>query len=204
MSASAATFTGPISLLFPLRPELLTLFSAICSPTQRLERYHFRYQTLVNFRFEPATKVIQGHKDAQDSPVDLQLARLMAPEGVSDDSLRVELVRQLMALPEEVGKTNLVLFSGAGWLQGAMNQGKTSLVPGVRGIEVLKGEPRWTDVLARQGLYLIMEEGAAFFAAGQLTDEGKQVLEAINKASLFAYHHQPHGRPDKRDSHRGD
>ncbi len=154
-------------------------------PPQRLERYHFRYQTLVNFRFEPATKVIQGHKDAQDSHVDLQLARLMASEGASGDSLRVELVRQLMSLPEEVGKTNLVLFSDAGGLRVAMNQGKTSLVPGVRGVEVLKGEPRWADVLARQGLYLIMEEGAAFFAAGQLSDEGKQVLEAINKAGLL-------------------
>ncbi len=154
-------------------------------PAQRLERYHFRYQTLVNFRFEPTSHVIQAHKDAQDSPVDLQLARLMGPEGVTGDALRMELVRQLMALPGEIGKTNLVLFGGAGSLQGAMGQGKTSLLPGIRGIEVLKGEPRWADVLAKQGLYLIMEEASAFFTGGQLSEESKQILQAINQAGLL-------------------
>ncbi len=154
-------------------------------PPQRLERYHFRYQTLINFHFEPAPKIIQGHKDAQDSHVDLQLARLAPPEGLRGDTLRVEIVRQLLVLPEEIKKSNLVLFTGTANLQGAMSQGKTSVLPGLKGIEVLKGEPRWAEVLAKQGLYLIMEEASAFFADSQLTDEAKQVIQAINQAGLL-------------------
>lgn len=153
-------------------------------PPMRLERYHFRYQTLINFHFEPATKIIQGHKDAQDSHVDLQLARVAPPEGLTGDALRVEIVRQLLNLPDEIKKSNLVLFTGASNLQAAMNQGKTSLLPGLRGIEVLRGEPRWAEVLARQGLYFIMEEASVFFAEGQLTDEGKKIIQAINQAGL--------------------
>ncbi len=154
-------------------------------PPQRLERYHFRYQTLINYHFEPASKIIQGHKDAQDSHVDLQLARLTPPEGLTGDALRVEIVRQCLNLPEEIKKSNLVLFTGASNLQAAINQGKTSILPGIRGIEVLKGEPRWAEVLARQGLYFIMEEASAFFAEGQLTDEGKQIIQAINQVGLL-------------------
>lgn len=154
-------------------------------PPHRLERYHFRYQTLINYHFEPASKIIRGHKDAQDSHVDLQLARLAPPEGLTGDALRVEIVRQLLNLPEEIKKSNLVLFTGTANLQSAMSQGKTSLLPGLRGIEVLKGEPRWADVLARQGLYLIMEEASTFFADSQLTDEAKKIIQAINQAGLL-------------------
>jgi hypothetical protein len=154
-------------------------------PPQRLERYHFRYQTLINFKFEPSVQVLEGHKDAQDSHVDLQLVRVSPPQGATGDALRVELVRQLMGLAEGVKKTNLVLFTGASELQGAMNQGKTTLLPGLRGIDVLKGEPRWADVLAKQGLYFILEEAAAFLTEGKISDEGKNILQAINQAGLL-------------------
>ncbi len=154
-------------------------------PPQRLERYNFLYQTLINFKFEPSVQVIEGHKNAQDSHVDLQLVRVIPPQGATGDALRVELIRQLMGLPDEVRKTNLVLFTGASELQAAMNQGKTTLLVGIRGIDVLKGEPRWADVLAKQGLYLIMEEATAFLADGKISDEGKNILQAINQAGLL-------------------
>lgn len=154
-------------------------------PPQRLERYHWRYQTLINFHFEPASKIIEGHKDARDAHVDLQLARLAPPEGLTGDALRVEMIRQLLNLPDDIKKTNLVLFSGPAGLQSAMSQGKTSILPGIRGVDVLRGEPRWASVLAREGLYFILEDAAALFKENKLSDEAKEIIEAINQAGLL-------------------
>jgi len=154
-------------------------------PPQRFERYHWRYQTLINFRFEPVNKVIEGHKEARDSHVDLQLARLAPPEGVTDDALRVEMIRQLLNLPEDIKKTNLALFSGAASLQSAMSQGKTSILPGIRGIDVLRGEPRWATILAKEGLYFILEDAAALFKEDKLSDEAREIIQAISQAGLL-------------------
>ncbi|MCX7973731.1 MAG: M20/M25/M40 family metallo-hydrolase [Candidatus Aminicenantes bacterium] len=154
-------------------------------PSQRLERYHFRHQTLINYVFEPAPKFIAEHQKAQDAFVDLQLVRLVPPEGMSGDALRVELIRQLIELAEELKRTNLVLFTGTSGLQAAMGQGKTSVLPGLRGTEGLKGQPRWAEVLAKQGLYFIAEVASAFFTDDRLTEEGKQIIQAINQADLL-------------------
>jgi len=154
-------------------------------PPQRLERYHWRYQTLINFHFEPASKIIETHKEARDAHVDLQLARLVPPEGVTGDALRVGMIRQLLNLPEDLKKTNLVLFGGAAGLQSSMSQGKTSILPGIRGIDVLRGEPRWATVLAGAGLYFIQEDAPALFQEDKLSDEAREILQAINQAGLL-------------------
>jgi len=154
-------------------------------PPQRLERYHWRFQTLINFRFEPASKIIEGHKEARDAHVDLQLARLVPPEGVTGDALRVEMIRQLLNLPDNIKKTNLALFSDAAGLQSAMSQGKTSILPGIKGIDVLKGEPRWAKVLAEMGLYFILEDAGALFQEDKLSDEAREIIQAINQAGLL-------------------
>lgn len=167
--------------------EVLAKESGNFFPPMRQETYHFKYQTLVNYETPAAMEFLKKHGDAKDSHVDLQFVILEEEEAQAGDTLRVGIVNKLFSLRDRIKETKgLSLFSSSSQLAADNRQGKTSVIVGLKGVNSLQDNPRWAEVLARQGVYFIVLEKPAFlFGEKGLSDEGKKILEGLESGGIL-------------------
>jgi aminopeptidase YwaD len=156
-------------------------------PPLRQETYYLKYQTLINFRLSPLAEVVENHKDALDSHVDLQLSVMTEEEDLSGDRLRVDILNKFLSASEEINKAQgLSYYSSSGRLTGDIRLGKTTIMAGLNGINAFRDEPRWAQVLAKQGLYFAVVEDPSFLFGEQgLSEEGKKIIKAVNTSGLL-------------------
>jgi hypothetical protein len=155
-------------------------------PPMRQENYYLKYQTLVNFELSPLTHVIEHHKDAKDSHVDLQLAIIEGAEGLSGDKLRIDILKKILSTPEDIKAKGLSNYSTSGRLSGDIRQGKTTVMPGLKGINAFRDDPIWAQVFAKQGLnFAVVEDPSFLFGKEGLSEEGKKIMKAVNTSGLL-------------------
>jgi len=156
-------------------------------PPLRQENYYLKYQTLINFELSPLSHVIEHHKDAKDSHVDLQLSVMTEEEGLSGEGLRVDILNKFLSASEEIKKAEgLSYYSSSRRLTGDIRQGKTTVMTGLKGINSFRDDPRWAQVLVKQGLYFAFIEDPSFLFAEQgLSEEGKRIIKAANNSGLL-------------------
>jgi len=156
-------------------------------PPLRRETYYLKYQTLVNFELSLLSKVVEHHKDAKDSHVDLQLAVMKEEEGLSGDGLRVDILKKFLSASEEIEKAKgLSYYSSSSGLTRDSRQGKTTVMAGLKGINAFRDDPRWAQVLVKQGLYFAFVEDPSFLFGEQgLSEEGKNIIKGVNNSGLL-------------------
>lgn len=155
-------------------------------PQKREETYHLRYQKLINFRLPFLNQFIEHHKDAKDSHVDVQLSLVEEGE-LEGDNLRINLLRKILSASEEIKRApGLTFYSSAGRLNADIRQGKTTILAGVKGLNSLAEEPRWAQVLAKQGiLFVLIDDPSLLFGNGGWSEEGKKIVKALNTNGLM-------------------
>ncbi|NQT80286.1 MAG: M20/M25/M40 family metallo-hydrolase [Candidatus Aminicenantes bacterium] len=153
----------------------------------RHETYYFKYQNLLNYKFEPLDHVIEKHGDTKDSHVDLQFSALEEKEGLSGEKLRIDLINGLFSASEEIKKTKgLGLFSSFGSVSRNSRMGKATVILGLKGVNSFRDDPKWAEVLAKQGIYFVLvDDPAVLFGEEGLNEEGKKILGAANKSGLL-------------------
>jgi microsomal dipeptidase-like Zn-dependent dipeptidase len=156
-------------------------------PPLRHETYYLKYQTLINFKLSLLSGVVEHHKDAKDSHVDLQLAVMKEEEGLSGDGLRIDILKKFLSASADIKKAkNLSYYSSSRRLTGASRQGKTTIMAGLKGINAFRDNPRWAQVLVKQGLYFAFVEDPSFLFGEQgLSEEGKNIIKAVNNSGLL-------------------
>jgi hypothetical protein len=173
--------------------EVLAQEPTIPALTQRRENYYWRYETIVNHEVPYLDKVIDGHKDVQDPDVDFQLAAVTEKDGLSGDSLRIEVIKNLLVGLERIRESKgLAVYSGTGQtmmggrMMGGGQGAKTTVLVGLRGIASFRDDVRWADVFSKQGIaFVFLDRPAGLFGDQDLNEEGKKVAEAIGKANLL-------------------
>jgi len=170
--------------------DILTQEPNIPILPQRKETFYWRYQTVINHETPPLDEVIKEHGNVQDPDVDFQLA-LIAPEsGLTGEAVRVDLMKKLWAGRDALAQTKGLAAFGTrpqagGGMTGAAGASKTTVLSGIKGLGVLRDDPRWADVLAKQGLgFVLVDQPAELFDPAGLSAEGKKILEAAGKARL--------------------
>jgi aminopeptidase YwaD len=158
-------------------------------PPLRQENFYLKYQTLINFKLYPLSEVVENHKDARDSHVDLQLSIIAEKEGLSSDRLRIDILKKFLSASEEIEKAKgLSYYSSSGRLSGDIRQGKTTIMAGLKGINAFRDDPSWAQVLAKQGLYFVVVEDPPFlFGKEGLSEEGKNIIKAVNDSGLLLF-----------------
>ena len=152
----------------------------------RREMFHWRYQTIFNHETPPLEKVIGEHQDSLDQDVDFQLAVVSGNDGLTGDALRMDLLRKLLDGKEAIARSKgLVLFGNEGASE-RRRPWKTTVVPGLRGLAAIRDDLRWTEALAKQGFaFIVLDDPGVLFGGGGLSEEGKKILEALEKTSLL-------------------
>jgi len=183
-----------------IKPDLLKRIGNVCLesaliianepgnffPPMRRETYYLRNQTLINYELTGLPEVLAEHKDAKDSWVDLQFAVIPEKQGLAGDGLRAELIRELWADPDRFKPTDLTIFSSTGQVSGDNRKGKTVIIRGLKAANALKDDPRWAEVLVKQGIfYAALDKPAFMFSGGRLSPEGKTLLESAEKSGLL-------------------
>ncbi|MDH4198626.1 MAG: M20/M25/M40 family metallo-hydrolase, partial [Candidatus Aminicenantes bacterium] len=156
----------------------------------RRETFWFRYLTLVNYAAVPLDDVLAKRKDVKDPEVDWQLAALPEKQGLAGDVLRVELVRTLFALPDRLkGLSGLGLYGVAAQAGPRGGGGSQTLVlPGLIGANFFQDEPRWLEILGRQGVrFAALDKPDFLFSGAGLSDTGKKTVEAYNKNEVLFF-----------------
>jgi microsomal dipeptidase-like Zn-dependent dipeptidase len=151
------------------------------------ETYLLKYQKLINFELSPLSRFVEHHKEAKDSHVDLQLSVLEEKEGLEGDALRMDLLRNLLDASEKIKKAKgLTLYSSSSKLNMDIRQGKTTVLVGLKGMNSFRDEPRWTQALAKQGVYFVfMEKPSFLFGEEGLSEEGQKIVKALNASGLL-------------------
>jgi len=159
---------------------------------QRQEAYWFKYLTLLNFKTPVIDKIVEEHKDIQDPIVDTQLAVIPEKEGLTGDALKADTLRNLWALPDKVKDSKTFLLSGAAGAAAMMGAGrgpapsKSTLIPGLGNINAFRDDPRWADIFAKQGAqFAVVGDPGFMFSGSGLSEEGKKVIDGLNKATLL-------------------
>jgi len=156
-------------------------------PLLRQETYYLKYQNLVNFELSPLSEVVAHHKDAKDSHVDLQLSVMTEEEGLSGDGLMIDILKKFLSASEEIEKAkDLSYYSSSSRLTSDIRQGKTTIMAGLKGINAFRDDPRWAQVLVKQGLYFAFVEDPSFLFGEQgLSEEGKNIIKGVNDSGLL-------------------
>jgi len=158
---------------------------------QRQENYYWKYETVVNYQTVPLEQVIEEHKDAKDPDVDFQLATINEKEGLSGDTLRIDVMKSLLAGLEKLKESKgLALHGAAGpspmMMMRGRQAGNTTVLIGLRGVVSFRDDLRWADVFAKQGIgFVLIDEPAVLFGDKGLSEEGKKTLESLQKANLL-------------------
>ncbi|MGB8951288.1 MAG: M28 family peptidase [Candidatus Aminicenantales bacterium] len=153
----------------------------------RQKNYWWRYATVINFESPPVERVAEEHGKAHAPEVDIQMAVLPEKEGLSGDALRVHIITNLLSAQEKVRTSpNLVLFASSGQVSGNMRQGKVTVLVGLRGMNSFRDDPRWAEVLVKQGVSFVWLENPSFlFGSKGLSEEGIKAVDALNKTNLL-------------------
>jgi len=171
--------------------EVLSTDPRIPIVPRRKETFFWRFETVVNHQAQPLDAVIQAHKDDQDPEIDVQLATLGEKAGLAGDALRIDVMKNLLAGRENVGRTaGLVLYgtpapAGAP-MMGPRGPSKTTVLLGLQGLAALRTDLRWSEVFARQGVaFVSLTQPAFLFGEKGLNAEGQAIIEALGKANLL-------------------
>ena len=156
-------------------------------PPSRQETYYLKYQNLINFELSPINHVIEHHKDAKDSHVDLQLSVIEEKEGLEGVALRTDIINNLFELPEKFKKAKgLSAYSASRDIYMNSRQGRTTVMVGLKGFNSFRDNPKWAQVLAKQGFYFVMADDVSFlFGEEGLNEEGKKIVKALNASGLL-------------------
>jgi len=153
----------------------------------RQETYYLKYQNLINFKLSPLDAFIANHGDTKDSHVDLQLSVMDEEDSLSGDELRIDILKKFLSASEKIKKTKgLSYYSSSGRLSMNVRQGKTTIMAGLKGLNSFRDDPRWAQVLAKQGLYFVFVDDPSFlFDEKGLNEEGEKIIKAINSSGLL-------------------
>jgi len=153
----------------------------------RQETYNLKYQTLINFNLVNLNEFIKKHQQVKEADVDLQLALVSGKEGLSGDRLRLNILDNLLSASEKIKKTSgLTFYSSAYNLSRDIRQGKTIILTGLKGIDAFKNDPRWLQILAKQGVFfVIVDNPTLLFSQKQLTVEGQKIVKTANNCGLL-------------------
>lgn len=156
-------------------------------PPLRRETYYLKYQNLVNFTFPSVAGFIEKHREAQDSHVDVQLAVVEEKEGLAGVDLRVNILNGLLSHEDMLNAAQgLTFYSTGTQFNRDVRQGKTTILPGLKGISSFRDDPRWLEVLAKQGIcFVAVDSPAGLFGENGLNEEGKKILDAVGKSGLL-------------------
>jgi hypothetical protein len=171
--------------------EALSMDNRLTVLASRREMFFWRYQTVINHQAAALETVLLERKDVRDPDVDLQLVTVADKPGASGDAARLDVMRALLAAREQVVRTaGLALYGSpappGAPMMGPVGPAKTTLLLGLRGLGTLRGDARWADAFARQGLaYVLLEQPGSSFTNATLTDEGRKAVEAIGDANLL-------------------
>jgi len=167
--------------------EILASESGNFLKPMRRETYYLKYHRLINFELSPLSKFAEHHKNAKDSHVNLQLSVLNEKEGLYGDELRIDMLKNLLDASEKIKKAKgLTFYSSTDRLNMDIRQGKTSVIVGIKGINSFRDDPRWAQVLTKQGVYFVFVEKPSFlFEEEGLSEEGKEIVKAMNTSGLL-------------------
>lgn len=160
-----------VDFIFPMREEI----------------FYLKFLNLANFEMSPLDQVIANHGDAKGSHVKLQLSVLEADEELTEDALRFDTLKKFLSASEQVKEAKgLSFYSSSRNATSTFGQGKTVVVPGLRGINVFQDDLKWAPVFGRSGLcFVLLDQPHLFFNEEGLSDEGKKILKALNDGDLF-------------------
>lgn len=152
----------------------------------REETFHLKVQKLINYRFSLLDRFIEHHKEAKDSDVDLQLS-LVEQGDLEGDDLRIGILKNIISSSEEIKRVpGLTFYSSSGRLSRDIYQGKTTLLPGLKGIHSLSDDPKWAQVLSKQGIFFVLiDDSSLLFEEENLSKEGERILKALNANGLL-------------------
>lgn len=154
---------------------------------RRQEIFYMKYQDLINYHFSPLENVIEAHGDVKDSHVDLQMGLVTLDSKAEGDQLFLDTLKSLLTGKEKVQKAKgLSYLDSIQALSGNVRQGKTSVIAGVKGLEVFKSNSNWAEVLGKAGLYYVLLDSLEeIIIDNQLTDEAKKVISSLNKGGIL-------------------
>jgi len=158
---------------------------------RRKEMFYWRYETMINHKIPPLGKVIQDRKDVVDPDVDFQLAAVEEKEGLTGDALRVEMMKSLLSGKEKLAQAKGLALYGSpppagGGMMGARGPGKTTVLLGLKGLAAISDDLRWAEVFSKQGVgFVSLDKPEDLFGGAGLSEEGKRILGALEKANLL-------------------
>lgn len=156
-------------------------------PPLRQEKSYLRHLTLINFKISPLNEVAEHHKDAQYSPVDLQLAAVKEKKGLNRDLQKVEIINDILNASDKIKKAKgLSLFSSSIKISSDNREGKTTVMAGLKGVDAFGGDPRWFEILSEQGIaFVLLNNPIYLFEENRLSEEGNKFLEALGKNRIL-------------------
>jgi len=170
--------------------EVLATEPKISTLAERQENYYWKYETIVNYKTPSLDEVIKEHGDIKDPDVDFQLAAVGEKEGMTGDTLRIEVMKALLAGQEKLRQSKGLWPyesqpAGPMMMRGRQSS-KTTVLVGLRGIGSLRDDLRWADVFSKQGIaFVLLDQPGFLFGDKGLSEEGKKIVEALGKANLL-------------------
>jgi hypothetical protein len=153
---------------------------------KREETYHLRYQKLINFRLPSLNSFVENHKDTRNSHVDIQLS-LVDEEKLEGDNPRMDVLKRILSASEGIKSIpGLTFYSSTGRLYADIHGGKTTVLPGLKGVNSLADDPRWAQLLAKQGIFFVLiDDPTSLLGNGGLREEGKRIVKRLNESGLL-------------------
>ncbi len=98
----------------------------------------------------------------------------------------MDLLRKLLDGKDAIARSKgLVLFGNEGASE-RRRPWKTTVVPGLRGLAAIRDDLRWAEAFSKQGFaFIALDEPGVLFGGGGLSEEGKKILEALEKTNLL-------------------
>jgi aminopeptidase YwaD len=167
--------------------EILAAESGDFILPKREEMFYLKFLNLANFHMSSLDHVIANHGDAKGSHVKLQLSILEKDEELTEDALRFDTLKKFLAASEQVKEAKgLALYTSSRRATSTFGQGRTVVVPGLRGIDVFQDDLKWAPVFGRSGLcFVLLDEPLELFDEEGLSEKGKKVIKAMNDGDLF-------------------
>ncbi len=156
--------------------------------SRRQENFYLKQVFLTDFKPLPLDETIENLKDIEAPVIDLQLAVVEEKEGLSGDALRLDILKRLLSAKANLQSSqHLSYFSSSrSFRQGVYREGKTTIIPGLKGMNSFRDDPGWLEILAKQGIFFVILDHPSFlFDQTGLNEEGKKMLEALNKNGLL-------------------
>jgi aminopeptidase YwaD len=153
----------------------------------REEMFYLKYLNLPNFDMSSLDHVITSHGGAEGSFVKLQLSVLEEDEELTADALRFDTLKKFLSASERIKEAKgLSLYISSRRATSTFEQGKTVVIPGLKGINVFQDDLKWAPVFGRSGLcFVLLDQPQVFFNEEGLSKNGKDALKAMNDGDLF-------------------